>query len=392
MVYLERNQTSVKKITKVQKQKAGGFILLNQTERQILEYIRENPYVTQNTMAEILGISRSTVAATISSLTAKKYLLGRAYVVNESTGIYCIGGMNVDRKYYLLDEMVLHTSNPATSSVSVGGVARNIAENLGRLQLDVSLISLAGQDQDFHFIKKETEPYVNMQNVVQKTGFATGTYNAILDETGEMQMAVADMLVYEEMDLDWISSYFSLLKEAELIIIDLNLPYEAVEYILSIARQFEVEVFVIPVSGPKMNRLPKDLDSVTWMIVNQDESETFFETKAETEEEFEQLVDRWLEAGVKNVVITRGSDTSLYGNQDGRRHLFTPPVVDQVVDVTGAGDAYAAGIVYGHLNAFDPVEAIEFGMTNSYYTIQSKTTVRTDLNEEKLKEQKTNLL
>lgn len=365
--------------------------MLNANEKKVLEMIEEDPFISQQRMAETLGISRSSVATIISTLTQKKYLLGRAYIVNQSTGIYCIGAMNVDRKFYLLDEMVLKTSNPATSSVSVGGVARNIAENLGRLNLDVSLISLAGQDQDFHFIKKETEPYVNMQNILQKSGFATGAYNAVLDEQGEMQMAIADMQIYDEMDLAWISSYFNVLKEAELIILDLNLPYEAVEYILTLARQFEVEVFVIPVSGPKMNRLPRDLRSVTWMIVNQDETEAFFEVEAKTEAEFEALVDRWLEAGVENVVITRGSKASIYGNQAGERHLFTPPVVEQVLDVTGAGDAYAAGIVYGHLNRLDPVEAIHLGMTNSYYTIQSEATVRTDLTDEKLTEQKNDL-
>lgn len=365
--------------------------MLNENERKVLAMIEEDPFISQQKMAEALGISRSSVATLISALTQKKYLLGRAYVVNQSTGIYCIGAMNVDRKYYLLDEMALRTSNPATSSVSVGGVARNIAENLGRLQLDVSLLSLAGQDQDYHLIKKETEPYINMQNILQKSGFATGAYNAVLDGQGEMQMAIADMQIYDEMTVDWIGGYFNVLKEAELIILDLNLPYETVEYILTLARQYEVEVVVIPVSGPKMNRLPSDLKSVTWLIVNQDESEAYFDVTVETEADFEGLIDRWLKAGVENVVMTRGSKASLYGNHKGVRHTFQPPVVEQVIDVTGAGDAYAAGIVYGHINQLDPIEAIQYGMTNSYYTIQSAATVRPDLNKDKLIEQKNKL-
>ena len=365
--------------------------MLNANEKKVLDLIKNNPFIAQNDMSDHLGVSRSTVASIIASLTQKKHLLGRAYVINEESKVYCIGAMNVDRKYYLLDEMVLQTSNPVTSSVSVGGVARNIAENLGRLQIDVSLISLAGHDQDFHFIKKETEAYVNMQNIVQKNGLATGAYNAILDQEGEMQMALADMQIYEEMSLDWISGYFNHLREAELIVLDLNLPYEVVEYILSVARQFDVEVFVIPVSGPKMNRLPKDLEGVTWLIVNQDESETFFDVKCESEEDFESLIDRWLDIGVENIMITRGSKPSLYGNQGGKRHSFSPPPVEHVLDVTGAGDAYASGIIYGHLKKLDPIEAINLGMTNSYYTIQSSTTVRTELSEEKLNEQKNNL-
>ena len=361
--------------------------MLNKNEQRVLEVIGNNPFISQKKIGEELGLTRSTVATIISSLTQKKFLLGRAYVVNQSSGIYCIGAMNVDRKYNLLESMVLGTSNPAISSVNVGGVARNIAENLGRKQLDVSLISLGGHDQDFHFIKNETEPYVNMQHVMQKNGFSTGTYNAVLDPHGEMQLALADMQIYDEMNIEWITMYQNILSEARLIILDLNLPYETVEYVLSLARQFGIEVFVIPVSGPKMSRLPRDLECVTWLIVNQDESETFFDVKVENEGDFTELVNRWLNVGVENIVITRGAKGSIYGNRRGVRHTFVPPTVPNVVDVTGAGDAYAAGIVYGHLKGFDPKESIHFGMTNSYHTIQSPYTVRVDLTEEKLIEQ-----
>lgn len=361
--------------------------MLNKNEQRVLKIIEDDPFISQKKIGEELELTRSTVATIISSLTQKKFLLGRAYVVNQSSEIYCIGAMNVDRKYNLLEDMVLGTSNPAISNVNVGGVARNIAENLGRKQLDVSLISLGGEDQDFHFIKQETESYVNMQHVTPKNIFSTGAYSAVLDSQGEMELALADMEIYDEMNIEWISSYQNILKEARLLVLDLNLPYETVEYLLSFAQKYEIEVFIVPVSGPKMNRLPKVLEGVTWLIVNQDESETFFNMKVKSEEDFTKLIDRWLQVGVENVVITRGAKESLYGNQQGTRYRFVPPEVEEVVDVTGAGDAYAAGIVYGHLKGFDPRESIRLGMTNSYYTIQSPYTVRIDLTEEKLLEQ-----
>src|SRR5699024_5194062 len=112
-----------------------------------------------------------------------------------------------------------------------------------------------------------------------------------------------------------------------------------------------------------MDRLPYDLDSVTWMIVNQDESETFFGVEVKTNEDFSNLVYRCIAVGIENVVITRGAKGSIYGNRQGVRHTFESPVVDKVVDVTGAGDAYASGIIYGHLKGYDPKESIQFGMT-----------------------------
>ncbi len=365
--------------------------MINKNETKVLAIIEENPFVSQKEIANELQLTRSTVATIISSLTQKKYLLGRAYVVDRSKNIYCIGAINIDRKFNLTEEMVLGTSNPAISDVSVGGVIRNIAENLGRLDQDTSLISLGGHDQDFTFIKTETEPYVNMQHVSQIQDFSTGMYSAVLDPAGEMQLAIADMEINEQMDAQWIAQYESILSQAKLIVLDLNLPRETVEYILDLANLHEVDLFIIPVSGPKMKRLPKDLKGVKWLIVNEDESESYFNFKIESEEDFQGLVDRWLETGVENVVITRGVEESAYGNQAGERLQLQPPLVDKVIDVTGAGDGYASGVILGYLEGLSPKESIQLGMTNSYHVIQQPTSVRTDLTKEKLFNEKNKL-
>lgn len=56
-----------------------------------------------------------------------------AEAFKETNPIICIGGANLDRKFYAKFDITSETSNPVKSSTSVGGVARNIAENLGRL-------------------------------------------------------------------------------------------------------------------------------------------------------------------------------------------------------------------------------------------------------------------
>ncbi|MDN6161696.1 MAG: winged helix-turn-helix transcriptional regulator [Atopostipes sp.] len=364
---------------------------MNRNERRVLKVIENDPFISQKDIAEELGVSRSTIATIISSLTHKKHLLGRAYVVNQPKNIYCIGAMNVDRKFNLTEQMFLQTSNPAVSSVSVGGVVRNIAENLGRLSYDVSLFSLGGLDEDFNIIKTSTEPYTDMQHVSQIPSFATGMYNAIIDVDGEMQLAIADMEINEEMTRAWIKQYESILLHAELIVLDLNLPFETVEYLINLARTQKVDLFVIPVSGPKMKRLPKDLTGVTWLIVNEDESESYFDVKVENEKDFCELVDSWLSTGLENVVITRGIKASAYGNNKGERLIMQPPKVDKVVDVTGAGDGYSAGVIMGYLEGLSSKESIQLGMTNSYHIIQDENNVRHNLSKEQLMKEKRQL-
>lgn len=336
--------------------------MLNKNEAKILEVIGRDPFISQQNIANELGLTRSTVATIISGLTQKKHLLGRAYVVNKASGIYCVGAMNVDRTFNLFGEIVDGQSNPAVSSLNAGGVARNIAENLGRMDLDVSLVTLGGHDQDYQYIKRETAPYVNMQHVTQLSGYATGTYNAILDHQGDMILAVSDMQINEEMTVEWLENYQNILQEARLLVVDLNLPLETVAYTLKLAQQFEIETFVIPVSTPKMKRLPKELAGVTWIIVNQDEAEAYFELTVETEEDFEDLVERWLVTGVENVIITRETANSIYGNQEGERVTLPAIKTDFVVNETGTGNSFSSGVIYGVAHGKIGIEAIEQGM------------------------------
>ena len=106
---------------------------LNDKETAIVKLLRENPFLTQQEMADQLNMSRPALANFISGLMKRGIITGRAYILSEDNEVVCIGGANIDRKFHLKDAAQLGTSNPAAMSVSVGGVARNIAENLGRL-------------------------------------------------------------------------------------------------------------------------------------------------------------------------------------------------------------------------------------------------------------------
>lgn len=365
--------------------------ILSQNEQRVLDSIQENPFITQQEIADKLNLNRSTVATLISSLVNKKVIKGRAYIVNEEPDIVCIGGMNVDRKYVIQGEMVPKTSNPASSTISLGGVGRNIAENLGRLGEKVTLLSVAGYDHDYEWIKEQTESFVNMNNITQLKGHSTGAYSAILDHEGEMQLALADMSINDQMDIAWIKQHETLLSAAKIIIIDLNLPKETVNYIIQLSKTKEIPLVVVPVSSPKMDHLPRDLQGVDTIIVNLDESHTFFDIPLEEAYDPDKLINLWLSTGVNQVILTRGSKETLYGHREGIRASFQPPHVQQVVDVTGAGDSFVGGFVFGQSQTYNYEDSLQLALTNSYHTIQSDQTVRLNLSKSTIIEEKNEL-
>ena len=358
--------------------------ILTEKEQTILDLIRKNPYVSQQELAEILGLSRPSIANIISGLIRRGHILGRAYILTESQHVICVGGANIDRKFHVKEKAQLGTSNPIYATHNAGGVARNIAENLGRLGLEVSLISTSGTDNDWSIIEEASALYMNLETVTKFPEKSTGSYTAVLDTTGELIIALADMEVYEAITPDLLLKHDVLLSRAKCIMVDLNCPKETVQYLCHFAKSHDLPIVLIPVSSPKMNRLPDDLDGVTWLITNRDESEAYFQTEIKNEEDWKNALNKWLSLGISNVVITNGKEGSMIGNKtDGIFHV--PPIeTNEIVDVTGAGDAFSSAVIYSWLEGKSLIDIAKAGSMNASKTLKSPYTVRQDLSAEKL--------
>ncbi|WP_260631178.1 carbohydrate kinase [Bacillus sp. S/N-304-OC-R1] len=354
--------------------------MMNPKESLILQLIKENPFISQNEISDKTGLSRSAVAGYISSLTKEGKLLGRAYVLPNKKQILCIGGSNVDRKIQTLHSLQMGTSNPAESSQSFGGVARNIAENLGRLGCDVALMTVVGEDQEGHWLLDHTKSYADIGPSQIFSEAATGTYTAVLDNKGEMAIALADMSIYDLVDIHFIEKKWGYLASSELVVIDTNFPADVLKRVIERCQLENIPLCITPVSAPKVKKLPKNLTGVTWLIANREEAEALSEIEIKDEGDFFKAAEKMLEKGVEKVVITRGDKGLIFFTKNGEAGVILPPKV-QVEDVTGAGDSLVAGIMYAHMNGLDTENACKIGIACSIITLQSHETVNPNLNQ-----------
>jgi len=357
---------------------------LNINEQKVLDLISENPFVSQLELAQKIGLSRSATANIISSLVDKNYLLGKAYVVNSLSPIVAIGGANIDRKIYSKESIQAGTSNPANSSQAVGGVARNIAENLGRLGWNVSMITVAGFDSDFNYIKKQSEHFMDFSHSTQLEQVNTGSYTAVLDPDGNLFVALADMDAYQYLLPELLVQKEKVLHSAKCIVADLNLPKETLEYLVHFASKNKKALAFIPVSSPKIRNLPKELKGVSWLITNQDETETFFKKEIRSQEDWENLAKKWVKQGVENVIVTRGTKGVVAANKQGELAFCPAYQTDQVLDVTGAGDAFCAAVIDGWLDDLSLSQTLKQASANARKTVESKYTVRPELTKNQL--------
>lgn len=85
---------------------------MTQRERQILQWIEQDPMISQEALAEKAGITRSSVAVHISNLMKKGYIAGKGYVLRSGTYAVVVGGVNIDIGGRSYGPLVARDSNP----------------------------------------------------------------------------------------------------------------------------------------------------------------------------------------------------------------------------------------------------------------------------------------
>jgi len=359
-------------------------------KQQLVELIRANPFISQQELADGLGLSRSAVAGHIAGLIRERKLLGRAYVLPDRRPVTCIGAANLDRKLRSLAGIALHTSNPASQSESFGGVARNIAENLARLGTPVALITATGKDSSGAALLAHAQSLgIDTSGTLQLPDLASGTYTAVLDQDGEMVVALADMALYDRLDPAFIDSCQTRIATSALVVADLNLPLATVDAVIAQARRLDAPLVLVAVSEPKMARLPQDLSGVRLLILNRGELAARVGRELASETELDAAVAEVRAQGARDLIVTRGAEGVVFTRGGDIVRLYAHGT--EVVDVTGAGDAFAAAVCWSLMQDGDDLElACRRGLKLSALTLSVPETVHPRLGPDTLMNTNTN--
>lgn len=348
-----------------------------------MHYIRLNPFISQQELAEKVGISRSAVAGYIANLTKRGIIKGRAYVLREDSVITCIGGANLDRKARSKQKVRFYTSNPVTITETCGGVARNVAENLGRLGCTVSLITCVGDDKEGFWVLQETKKHgVDVSQAWIIPAGQTGNYTALLDTDGQMIISLANMDIYDHLTPGLLRKKWAQIASSTAVFLDTNLPEDSLQYIIRRCREEKIPLYIDPVSTAKAKKLPQDLSGTEAILPNQEEAEVLAEMKIETPDDCKRACEHIRQRGAKNIIITLGKQGVFLSSPEGSGHF--PPFKTDVVDVTGAGDAFVSGFLYGILQGETLSRACQLGLAAAALTLQTEHSAFPDLHPDRL--------
>lgn len=341
---------------------------LGDRERQILALIREDPQISQQAMATRLGISRSAVAGHIMHLTSKGHIKGRGYVFSDAPFVAVIGGANMDIHGVPRDSLQLHDSNPGVVQTSPGGVARNIAENLARLNVDCRLLSVVGNDHHGQILLQQGRAAgIDMRQVLQLESAQTSTYMSVLDESGDMHVAISDMGIMDELGPERLRVHEQMLRTANIIIIDTNLGDAALAWLSSTFA--DRPLFVDTVSSTKATKIKPYLSAVHTLKPSLIEAEALAGFSVRTDSELPALADWFHDRGVQRLFVTLGARGVFYSTSQaqGIENLRTD--VANLRNTGGAGDAFLAGLAYAWMNDWALEKSTGFALAAANVTL-----------------------
>jgi len=119
-----------------------GIIKMRLTtrEKEIYDFLKKEPLISQDELAHHFRISRSSVAVHISNLMKKGFVLGKGYVFNEQVTVVLLGEA-------CQEISIIENQGDIKIDVRLTGFALELSKILGRFGVNVKVITIIGDDE-----------------------------------------------------------------------------------------------------------------------------------------------------------------------------------------------------------------------------------------------------
>ncbi|MBS1513686.1 MAG: carbohydrate kinase family protein [Bacteroidetes bacterium] len=295
-----------------------------------------------------------------------------------------IGGINLDVKGISEKENLSADSYIGRIKFSPGGVARNISENLARLNIPVYLFGCAGTDANGQFVIDKTHSAgVNTDHIKAADKIPTSCYLSISDNSGNLVSAVNDMR--DSLNLvspEYIEEKKEILEKSKIIVADTNLQKETLEKVITIGNENNIPVFIDTVSSEKSLSVNEVEGRIDLLSPNENEYKKIFGEFNVDKVALE--LDMLKYKKFKSIILKRGEKGVVFIDTEKMKVKFFNSIKLEAIEPNGAGDAFNAGFLYGVMNKYDYYDCVELGICASYFALKSENSVPENLTEENL--------
>ncbi len=259
-----------------------------------------------------------------------------------------------------------------------GGVGRNIAENLAALELSVAFVSTVDQTAiGTEVIERLNNSRINTAYLRQAEKDGMGMWLALLSEKGELVGSISKMP-----DLSTLSDLLGaegkdIISNSSHIALELDLSSKITRDIISLSKAMEKPVYGIPGNFDVIMKNQDILPELECFICNDIEAGRLMgmDLTDLSIEELTGLFSKQLFTTAKcprYMVVTLGSRGCIYYDSAINITTHQPAIQTEVLDTSGAGDAFFSGTVMGLINNEPLSQAVVYGNRIASYTLRSK--------------------
>lgn len=293
--------------------------------------------------------------------------------------ITVIGASNIDLIGFSKDPLIYKDANIGRLETILGGVGRNISENLMRLGFDVEFLSVFADDEFSKTIKASCSDLgISIKHSLTLKDAKTSIYLAIMDRFNDLALGLTAMDIYDDVPESIILDNLEVIAQNEYCILETNLPSSILELVTK--KLPDLKFVLEGVSAKKALKAKSILDKLYILKCNNLEAELLSDIKVEYEEDYEKIIEHFLNLGVKKVFITLGKDGVAYG--DKNEIFISRNKIIEAVNTNGAGDAFTAGLLYGEIKGKELFDMVNIGAACARITIQHQNAVHPDICEQ----------
>lgn len=271
--------------------------------------------------------------------------------------VIVVGSSNTD--------MVVHTSHlPAPGEtilggeflMNQGGKGANQAVAVKRLGGNLVFVARLGNDvlgqQAMQVFQQEG---IDTNYIALDEKVASGVALISVDEKAENCIVVASgaNMTFTKADIDRVEKEMN---PGDILLLQLEIPLNIVEYAVEKAAAKGLKVVLNPAPAQP---LPESLFQHLYMMTpNRIEAEMYTGIQISSDEDAMKAAEALVQMGVKNVIITLGSDGCLVNEGGKMYHVDAFKVTP--VDTTAAGDTFNGALCVGMAEGMDMAEAVRF--------------------------------
>lgn len=225
-----------------------------------------------------------------------------------------------------------------------GGKGANQAVAVARLGSNVHMVGALGQDAFGNELRTILQQEKIDDTFVRTTETATGIANITLFDNDNRIIVVPG--ANADVSRESIDAARTLIAKSDLVVMQLEIPQNTVEYALSVCEELNTRVLLNP--APAENFKAEWMERVAYFTPNETECADIFGVDVESA----------LERFPNQLIVTLGSDGARY--YDGTQHVFVKGFKTKAVDTTGAGDTFNGALAHALTTNQSLSEAVEF--------------------------------